>query len=188
MNPRLGMQPESRHSTCCRPCLGDQARRLEMIEIPLTQGQVALIDDEDFELVSKYNWCAAWAPTVRGYYASTHNKTSDGGRTTLLLHRVIANPPKGIDVDHINRNTLDNTRANLRLASRAQNAWNSPHNIKNTSGFKGVHWHRQYNGWMARISVNGKRITLGVRSTPEEAFELYKDAAAQLHGEFARLQ
>jgi hypothetical protein len=87
-------------------------------------------------------------------------------------------------VDHENLDTLDNTDENLRIASHADNIHNSGKRRNNTSGYKGVT--RNGSGWQATIMVDQKRVSLGTRSTKEEAAELYKQAAIRLHGDFAR--
>ena len=89
----------------------------KMIEIPLTQNQVALIDDEDYELVSQYKWCARWSPGMRSYYAVTNIRKPDGKRIHLQMHRLITNAQKGEVVDHISHNTLDNRKSELRLCT-----------------------------------------------------------------------
>ena len=158
-----------------------------MIEIPLTQGQVALIDDEDYELVSRYKWCAHWNKHTKSYYAETNLKKEGGGYATIIMHRIIMNAKKGKQVDHINHDTLDNRKENLRLCTNSENSQNQGKRINNTSGFKGVHWHKRDKRWCADIRVNGKRIHLGLFLTPEEAYEAYCKAALELHGEFSNV-
>jgi len=103
------------------------------------------------------------------------------------MHRLILNPPAGITIDHINGNGLDNRRENLRLAGRGQNQCNRGKQSNNTSGFKGVTWHKNLNKWEAGISISGKRYHVGFYKTPEAAARAYDDAAKKYHGEFARL-
>ena len=158
-----------------------------MIEIPLTQGQVALIDDEDFELVSKYKWHVQWNKNTKSFYAGTKIRKSDGKRTTLQMHRLIVNAQKGQRVDHIHHNTLDNRKSELRICTPSQNQHNRAIQANNTSGYKGVSWHKQRQKWLARIKVNGKRISLGLFLTPELAHAAYCRAALELHGDFARV-
>ena len=158
-----------------------------MIEIPLTQGQVALIDDEDFEIVSKYKWYATWSPDTKSFYAMTNIRKLDGKQTTLQMHRIIMNAQKGQQVDHIHHNTLDNRKSEMRLCSGSQNQHNSGKRTNNTSGFKGVSWHKATQKWYARIKLNGKEKSLGYFTHPELAHEAYCRAAAELHGDFARV-
>lgn len=102
-----------------------------------------------------------------------------------LLHRVIIRAPSGVEVDHINRNRLDNRRCNLRLTDRGGNARNCSRNRKNTSGYKGVHGPNGSGRWVASVVYRGKPYYLGSCATAEEAAVTYDLAAMALHGEFA---
>ena len=157
-----------------------------MIEIPLTQGQAALIDDDDFELVSKYKWHATWKPSTKSFYAVTKIRKPDGKQTALLMHRLIVGAKKGQQVDHIHHLTLDNRKSELRLCTASQNRSNSGAQANNTSGFKGVSWQKQRQKWQAHIMLNRKKKYLGCFHTPEQAHEAYCRAALDLHGQFAR--
>lgn len=156
--------------------------------ILLTRSQFSVVDTEDYERLSRYRWCATYYKGLGAYYAC-RSDTSSGKRRTVLMHREILGlvPGDGLHGDHINRNTLDNRRANLRPATPAQNIWNQVLPRTNTSGFKGVWFNSRYrNPWLAMISCNGKKVWLGGFSTPEKAHEAYCAAARLLHGEFAR--
>ena len=159
----------------------------EMIEIPLTQGQVALIDDEDYELVSQYKWHAHWNLHGKSYYAKTDIRKTDGTFGSLLMHRLIMNAQKGEQVDHINHDTLDNRKSELRFCSYAQNQYNQGRRSNNTSGCKGVSLHKPSGKWLARIRWDGERIHIGIFPTLEEAYDAYCKAAFELHGEFAKV-
>ncbi|MHB1641795.1 MAG: AP2 domain-containing protein [Acidithiobacillus sp.] len=158
-----------------------------MIEIPLTQNQIALIDDEDFELVSRHKWCAAWSPKTKSFYAKTTIRKPDGKETTLRMHRLVMNAQPGMDVDHIYHLTLDNRKSELRVCTRTQNRNNSGKQVNNTSGYKGVSWHKRDQKWTANIRFGGKKKHLGNFPTPEDAHGAYCRASAELHGEFARI-
>jgi len=93
--------------------------------------------------------------------------------------------PVGMDVDHINQDKSDNRIENLRLGTRSQNKSNSKKHKDNRSGFKGVTYYKRYNKWMAQISHNYKKITIGYFDTPQEAHAAYKKKAIELFGEFA---
>lgn len=152
-------------------------------EIPLTQGKVALVDDEDYEYATRFKWVAhrAW-----GTWYCERTTTINGRDVSFKLHRVLMNAPKGLEVDHRNGDGLDNRRQNLRLATRIQNGFNRRKPKNNTSGYKGVT--SAYGGkWEASVSANKIRHHLGVHLTPEDAARAYDRAAKQLHGEFARL-
>lgn len=152
-----------------------------MREIPLTRGLMALVDDEDYELLSPHKWHASQANAK--FYAA-RNSGRPPNRMPLRMHRIICPVPPGMQVDHINGNTLDNRRANLRPATHAQNVHNRGITRFNMSGYKGVTWnHRR---WMARIEVDGLPKYLGTFDSPAEAHAAYRVAAEKLHGEFAR--
>lgn len=154
-------------------------------QILLTQGKSALISDEDYERISQHGW---WAAKNSGtWYAIRHDRDADGKRLTVIMHRVILGAPDEVEVDHIDGDGLNNVRQNLRLCTTEQNQYNRGPSRTNTSGFKGVCWHKGNKRWMATIRHKGKRIFLGYRLTPEQAARLYDAAARELHGNFARL-
>ena len=95
----------------------------------------------------------------------------------LLLHRYVMNAPKGVKVDHINRNKTDCRRENLRFATSSQNNYNQEH--------KGVSYYKPYGKWQARIKLPEKRVHLGYFETEEEALEAYQQAHAEHFGEFS---
>ncbi len=159
-----------------------------MKEIPLTQGLVAIVDDEDYESLSAYKWCAAFAANTNSFYAIRNGRgSSKRGRGTIRMHRIILDAPAGIQVDHANGNTLDNRRNNIRLATRNDNNRNRKLSKTNTSGYKGV-CRDSTNTWKAQITVNDTNIYLGSFPSRESAYEAYCQAARNYHGEFARLQ
>uniref|UniRef100_A0A6M3M6X3 Putative homing endonuclease n=1 Tax=viral metagenome TaxID=1070528 RepID=A0A6M3M6X3_9ZZZZ len=121
-----------------------------MKEIPLTQGQVALVDDEDFEKVNQYKWCACWYHKPETFYAKRGLDKDDGTRTTQFMHRFILNTPRGKQVDHRNHNGLDNTKGNIRVVTNSQNSLNARKRKGSSSQYKGVH--KQNQRWYARIS------------------------------------
>ncbi len=154
-----------------------------MKQIELTQGQVAAVDDEDFDRVNQFKWYAM--RHGRTFYAVRDVKIN-GMRTAQLLHRVILNLPPGRvpEADHRDGNGLNNCRSNLRTATHQQNNCNRRkrryHLGKSTSSeWKGVSWHKQTGKWRAQIGGNGNTHHLGLFDSEE--------AAVQLHGEFARV-
>lgn len=95
--------------------------------------------------------------------------------------------PKG-QIDHINGIKDDNRIGNLRISTQAQNTKNSRRRVTNTSGFKGIYFDKRNGKWGAQIQSDGVRYFLGLFDTPEEAHAAYCEAAARLHGEFARFE
>lgn len=161
------------------------------VELQLSKGQVAIIDEQDADLAS-VKWCAQYNKCVDSYYAiRTVGERSN--RTRLKLHNVIMERitslpiPQGYEVDHINRNTLDNRRSNLRLATRTQNSRNKGLSKSNTSGYKGAVYRKTDKAWVANIRVDDCTLLLGYYSTAEEAAIAYNHAAKQYYGDFAYL-
>jgi hypothetical protein len=153
-------------------------------EIPLTQGRVALVDEEDLGALALLSW---------SFFTSAHYKDGFGyavhGRRggNIFMHRVLLSAGPGQTVDHINGDGLDNRRCNLRLATRAQQRQNLAVPANNVCAFKGVRA-TGHGTYRARISVpNGKRIHLGCFKTAEEAALAYNQAARLHFGAFARL-
>lgn len=160
----------------------DQSYRL----IPLTQGQNAIVDVEDFDRLSQWNWHARWNKCTKSFYAIRYERTAIGHRRRVAS---MANEVLGCleEVDHRNHNTLDHRRDNLRKCTRIQNMQNQGLSAKNKSGFKGVSWRKELGNWRARIQTNGKEITIGCFPSAEEGARAYDEAARKYHGEFAHL-
>lgn len=157
-----------------------------VMQLPLSQDMVALVDTIDNDL-AEFKW------TLKGSHGINYAKRCDENRKTLSLHRVIMARIIGRKleryefVDHINHDGLDNRRDNLRISSVAQNSQNRRQPISNSSGYKGVRWHKKDKLWRASISANGKAYHLGSFQTPEIAAQAYNEAAIKYHGEFAYL-
>jgi hypothetical protein len=136
-----------------------------------------MIDTIDIPVVSQYKW---WVSN-RGYVCTTQKDR------TILLHRLLLGTPPNMLTDHINMNTLDNRRINLRICNDNENVRNREKPVTNKSGYKGVYYHRQTKKWAAAISVNNKNIHLGLFSTPSGGARAYNEAAVKYHGIYARL-
>jgi hypothetical protein len=147
-------------------------------QIPLTQGKFAIVDDADYEWLIQRKWYAYDAQKGKGkWYARCSQSVK------VDMHRVITNAPKGMDVDHINGNGLDNRRSNLRVCTRTQNQQNI-HVTHNKHGYKGVEQQRG-GKYRANIYFDGKRLITRGFNTPEEAARAYDKKARELFGEFA---
>lgn len=153
-------------------------------KIKLTQGYDTVVDDEDFERVAQFKWYA-WVGRT-SVYAVRHPGTGKENRPLVYLHREILVSRPGYEIDHVNRDTLDNRRCNLRYANRSQNNSNKGKQKNNTSGYKGVHWGKACKKWVAMIRHKHCRYYLGIFSDPIDAAKAYDVAARKYHGEFAK--
>jgi len=158
-----------------------------MKKIQLTQGYNAIVDNADYEYLNQYNWHAYRNGNM--FYA----KGWVNGRRTLMHRLILGIVDKSkICVDHINRNGLDNRKCNLRVASKAQNMWNSHkksywRGYPVSSRYKGVTWHKDTKRWLAQAVYNSRHHHLGLYDTEEEAALAYNIFAKEYYGEFARL-
>jgi len=134
--------------------------------IPLTQSKFALVDDDMFDEVACYKWQAQRNGNT--YYAGRTNN-----RVSVTMHRQVLGLKHGDGkiVDHINRDGLDNRRANLQVANYMINGRNHGNYKSSTSGYAGVNWHKVQKKWQARLRVNGEQVYLGVYSDIEDAIE-----------------
>lgn len=147
--------------------------------IRLTRGMFATVDTEDYERVNQWKWRVIWSSNAKSWYAG--NK-----KLGLMSRFILGVTDRNLQVDHKDHNTLNNLKSNLRTATRSQNQHNKRKPSNNTSGYKGVSPSGSIsNPWLAKIHLNGVRVSLGNFKTPEEASQAYKKAALALHGEFA---
>lgn len=151
-----------------------------MATIPLTQGKTATVCDCHYDLVKDFKWC--YSPT--GYAVRRV-----GGRKASLtyLHRVINADSAGHEVDHIDRNKLNNDCSNLRAVDHRANSINRGKSTRNTSGYKGVSWIARRNSWQSRLASHGKVVFNRYFKSAEEAALAYNEVAKVHHGEFAQL-
>lgn len=152
-------------------------------EIQLTQGYVALVDDEDYERMMQWKWCYSSS----GYAVRTER--DNRGQRGVTMHRQIMKARNNQEVDHINGNRFDQRRCNLRLCGKhKENTRNRKCNNNNTTGYKGVtHYPHKHLKFRARIQVEKHMISLGLFETAHDAAKAYDDAAKIYHGQYARL-
>jgi len=154
--------------------------------INLGEGEWTTVDTEDYYKFGKHRWYLKGSNGK--FYAAREFKVDSERTTTLRLHREIMNAPAGLVVDHKNGISLENRRANLRLATHAQNMYNKAKTKSKTSSrFIGVCFVKAVNKWEAKIYYQGKKIWLGYFDNEIDAAKAYDAAARKYHGEFARL-
>jgi hypothetical protein len=151
--------------------------------IPLTHGKAAFVSEEDYQTLSQHRWIARKSTTDRKWYAVRIIRENGRQVGVRYMHREIMKAPRGILVDHINGDGLDNRRDNLRFATHTQN--NAAAKPRNGKKLKGVSLSR--GKWQAEIAVHGRRIYLGRFDSQLDAILAYNNAATELHGDFAFL-
>lgn len=155
-------------------------------QIALTQGKYAIVDASDFEHLNQWKWCY-----VSSGYAMRREtvRLSDGTSRNryVLMHRQLMSPTDTEQIDHINRNRLDNRKSNLRIANQSENMANASLRKDNTSGFRGVYWFKPYKKWKVSISMGGKEHHIGYFCNKEDAINARKEAALRIHKEFANV-
>jgi len=163
-----------------------------MREIQLTQGQVALVDDQDYEYLNQWKWCAIWSDHTRSFYAMRVS-CDRGQRVTIQMHRLILGitDPR-IKVDHRDSNTLNNQWLNLRVCNNRQNQQNTRKRSNCSSQYKGVSWDRKTSRWKSQIQIPsesavGTKVHLGYFNLEVDAAYAYNEAAHKHFGEFAHL-
>lgn len=137
-----------------------------------------LLDDDDYARFCRWKWEFSGGKVQR-------HTNFQGKRVHVILARLISACPKGMEVDHKNRNPLDNRKENLRICTRLQNEMNKPTRKESASGYKGVRMVK--NSWVARIKIDGKFKHIGCFFSKEEAAKAYNEKAKELYGEFAWL-
>lgn len=155
---------------------------MKLLKLP--KNKFTMIDDEDYDLVSGYNW----RQTMEGYVTTHLSRLLDPNKKQkgILLHRLIMNvlDDKSIVIDHKNGNILDNRRKNLRICSPKENSRNRK--CRYYLKYKGIEKLKS-GKFRARILINKKRISLGIFNTEENAALAYNEAAIKYYGEFANL-
>lgn len=152
--------------------------------ISLTRGFSAIVDAEDYPFLSQFHWFAKNRNDGKFVALRMRRKHESGSTKFVVMHRVIVNAHEDVQVDHVNLDSLDNRRCNLRICTNGNNQMNSALRTHNTSGYKGVDFSQGM--WRARIVKHGKEIFLGRFDIPEKAAGAYDGAADDLFGEFAK--
>ena len=149
--------------------------------IPLTKGKFTIVDDEDYEKLIVHKWyCSISKDGTPSACRREH-----GTRKFVYMHRQIVASPDGKIVDHKDGDTLNNTRSNLRVCGKSENNMNKRLLRTNTSGVRGVHWHKRFGKWQARIGLNNKKIHLGYFDNIRDAEDAYQKAEEAFFGEFS---
>lgn len=157
-----------------------------MKQIPISNtDSFALVDDEDYKYLSEYKWFNMAGYAVRQKYKIGSGKANRKVQT-IRMHRWIMGFPEGKEIDHIDGNRLNNQKTNLRICSRNQNAFNSKTRSDNTSGFKGVIWSNQKNGWSVIVQKNRKVHYGGTFKDITDAMGAAYGLRLLLHKEFTR--
>lgn len=152
--------------------------------IPLTRGKFVIVDADDYGWLMQWKWHSAYSC---GLWYAVRSEWNGGNPKNIQMHRQIMGVAKGVKVDHHSRDGLDNTRGNLRVATCQQNKFNTAKQKNNTSGYKGVSWHKGCGKWISHITIDGRVIHLGYFSDKNDAARAYDCAAIRHHGEFAVL-
>lgn len=155
-----------------------------MKEIPLTKDKIEFVDDEEFDELNQHKWYAQSNGNGRFYAARKTSRRDIGGRKLIFMHRQILGFPDG-EIDHINGDSLDSRKVNMRICDRTHNNANSKTHCNNTSGYRGVSVLQHK--WRASIQYKYQHIHIGLFINPEEAARAYDKKAVELFGEFAML-
>ncbi len=155
-----------------------------MKQIPLTQGKVAIVDDENFDWLNQWKWSVLKQPHSKNWYAV---RTAWNGNRwhTIRMHRLILEIPLGSECDHINHNGLDNRKSNLRICTHQENMRNMTRHKNSASGIKGVTWDKSKGKWLVQIQIDKKRKFFGRFVDKAKAIQKYNEMAKKHFGEFA---
>lgn len=157
---------------------------ISSMNIPLTHGFYAIVDEADYEWLNQWKWfVSAQGYAARNQYIGYKNGVQN--QKIHLMHRVIMKTSSGLQVDHINGDRLDNRKCNLRNSSHGQNQQNRGSNKNTSSKYKGVHWSKCARKWIVEIMSEREKKYIGCFCNEEDAALAYNEAAKKYHGEFA---
>lgn len=159
---------------CC-PIIIEQVNGYARVSNPNT-GAAWLMDIEDLPILGGHKW-----------HESLGYIKSDTRAKSTILHRAIMSAPPDMQIDHINGIRTDNRKQNLRVCTNAENSRNRGKMGRNTSGYKGVYWHKRAGKWVSYIKFNGKQRNLGLFMDERDAAKAYNAAAVKYFGDFACL-
>jgi len=160
--------------------------------LPLTRGKIVIIDEDDYDELVQFSWHATRVKyglagyqfvAVRTCYCPFDNKK----KRTIFMHRQITSCPRGLQVDHINHEPLDNRKVNLRVCTGTENMHNSHAHKLSSSQYKGVSWYPPTKTWQAHIRVDKKKLHLGYFENEQDAAKAYDEAASKEFQSFALL-
>lgn len=158
---------------------------LAMPTIKTTDNHDVKVDDKWYPLLSQFTWTTILSKNGSGKRYAQKTMYLFGKYVHILMHRVITSSPRAYQVDHINGDPLDNRESNLRVVTRSQNKMNSIIPVNNSSGTKGVNWHKRAKKWAAYITADYKRIHLGYFISREDARKAREDAEKKYFGEYS---
>jgi hypothetical protein len=149
--------------------------------------QECIIDTEDYNKIKDYHWSLSLEKSTNRFYVMSYFKKNNKSIHSLIQRIILDIIDSNFEGDHINHDTLDNRKNNLRKCTTSNNAMNRFINKSNKSGYKGVSWQKDRKKWAAAIKVNYKSINLGRYNNKIDAAKVYNQAALKYFGEFAYL-
>lgn len=155
-----------------------------MKEIPLTQGQSAIVDDWWYDYLMQWEWCALWSETSGSFYA-VRNEMKSGKRISVRMHRVVAKTPDDMQCDHIYHDTLDNRERKLRNVTQSQSNMNKRNQKNNKTGIVGITVRRIPGTYRATLVLDGRYVLDKTFKTIEKAIVARREAEMKYFGEFA---
>lgn len=158
-----------------------------MKKIKLSKGKETVVDDEDYDSLNEYSWFSNESGANPYAYRTPWIKGQNKSGSVPMHHQILGCIGEGREVDHINGNSLDNRKSNLRYVTRSQNNWNQKGQEGCSSKYKGVAWNKRRGYWEAYIQIENQKCHLGVYQSEKMAALAYDLSALCLRGEYARV-